>query len=147
LRRTTVAEQNIRKKHGQVVYSKMAAVKTRQKSGNLSMDIVRLIRLNSNWQLLFFKKGAFKSTFFYKNNNNSEKIMLVNKRKNNMLYSILLTCKRIMLLIIILSFFGACSTQRHRPKPPKRKRCDCPHFTQELFINNLDNYTDGKLNG
>ncbi|MDR0605225.1 MAG: hypothetical protein LBG80_13055 [Bacteroidales bacterium] len=56
-------------------------------------------------------------------------------------HSILLICKKIILLFFVVAIFVACASHRHRPKPPKRKRCDCPHFTQEPFIYNLNNYT------
>ncbi|MDR2411001.1 MAG: hypothetical protein LBE13_23225 [Bacteroidales bacterium] len=56
-------------------------------------------------------------------------------------HSILLICKKIILLFLVVIIFGACASHRYGPKPPKKKRCDCPHFTQELFIYDFDNYT------
>jgi hypothetical protein len=73
--------------------------------------------------------------------------MLVNERENDMLYTVLLTCKKILLVIIIIFIFGECSSQRHRIRRPKSKGCDCPHFSQDLFIRYQDNYTDKKING
>ena len=64
--------------------------------------------------------------------------------RNYIRFSILLICKRIIIILFLISTLGACSSQKHRPKhKPKNKRgCDCPHFTQGLFIDNVYNQTD-----
>ena len=39
---------------------------------------------------------------------------------------------------MLVFIFGACASQRHRPKPPKNKKgCDCPKFMHKQ--NNFEN--------
>ena len=57
-------------------------------------------------------------------------------------FPIVLICKRLMIIVFLIFILGACSSQKHRPKhkPNKNKRgCDCPHFSQGFFIDNIDN--------
>jgi len=55
-------------------------------------------------------------------------------------FSISLICKKIAIILLLVFVFGACASQRHRPKPPQNKRgCDCPHFMQGFTMDNLDN--------
>ncbi len=60
--------------------------------------------------------------------------------------SILLVCKKIVLFLLLISLFGACATQRYKPKAPNKKRCNCPRFSQELFINTSDYNNTIELN-
>jgi hypothetical protein len=59
-------------------------------------------------------------------------------------HSILLIWKKIIFFFLLIVFIcGACASNRHRPrhKSPKKKRCDCPHFTQKGLIYKLENHT------
>jgi len=59
-------------------------------------------------------------------------------------YVIFFAFKKIIVIMFLIFVFGAaCSSQRHRPKPPTNKGgCNCPHFMYGNFINNSDNQTD-----
>ena len=57
--------------------------------------------------------------------------------KNRINFSIF---KKIIVIMFFVSALGACSSQRHRPKPPTNKGgCNCPHFMYGNFMNNFDN--------
>ena len=39
----------------------------------------------------------------------------------------------LFLFIVLFACVSACKTKSYRPKPVKKKKCDCPHFSQNAL--------------